>query len=88
MDFAHTAAEMAISEKKISGITHMDHDLLQAHRLTDLQLPAPRPMYSALASERVGPLPDLENALQAYFRDLKVPFMNVIPDQLHMSHTR
>ncbi|MDQ3101026.1 MAG: sugar nucleotide-binding protein [Bacteroidota bacterium] len=87
-DFAHTAAEMAISDKKISGITHMDRDLLEAHRLTDLHLPAPRPMYSALASERVGPLPDLENALQAYFRDLKVPFINVIPDQLHMSYPR
>jgi dTDP-4-dehydrorhamnose reductase len=39
---------------------------LEHRRLSELNLPAPRPIYSALASERVCVMPTLEDAIDRY----------------------
>jgi dTDP-4-dehydrorhamnose reductase len=55
-DFGRRAAELA----------GLDPDLIEGKPMTSLGLPAPRPRYSALTSERASLMPPLEHALLRY----------------------
>lgn len=48
-----------------------DHSLVQAMPLTEMYLPAARPRYSVLGSEKGILMPSLENALSRYFSEKK-----------------
>lgn len=63
---AVTWYEMACQAAALGGKAS---DLIEARALTELNLPAPRPHYSALGSERGELLPTVEKALKQYFID-------------------
>jgi dTDP-4-dehydrorhamnose reductase len=52
----------------------LDPGGVEACALDALQLPAPRPLYSVLGSERGSFLPPLENALGRYFAQAEIPW--------------
>jgi dTDP-4-dehydrorhamnose reductase len=60
---AATWAELARSAAEAAGL---DAALVEGRPLTDLRLPAPRPRYSVLGSERGTILPPLEDALHRF----------------------
>jgi dTDP-4-dehydrorhamnose reductase len=63
---AVTWLELARLAARIAGI---DASLLEPASTADLRLVAPRPLYTALASERGWPLPPLEDALVRFVRE-------------------
>jgi dTDP-4-dehydrorhamnose reductase len=63
---AVTWAELAIKAARMAGL---DHGLINVVSGSSLSLAAPRPAYSALASERGQLLPSLDAALAHYLRE-------------------
>jgi dTDP-4-dehydrorhamnose reductase len=51
---------------RIADVFDLDASLIEARSLNEMNLPAPRPFYSALGSEKGQILPSLENALERY----------------------
>jgi dTDP-4-dehydrorhamnose reductase len=56
----------------VAGRGGFDSSLVERVRTQDLQLPAARPQFSALASERSQLMPTLEDALERYFNDVRL----------------
>lgn len=62
----YTWADLAYAVAEKYGL---DADLIKPMDLEDMNLPADRPLYSALSSEKGCLLPSLENALERYFEE-------------------
>lgn len=60
---AVTWAELA---RRAAAVAGLDASGIEPVATADLQLPAPRPLYTALASERGWPMPSLDDALGRY----------------------
>jgi dTDP-4-dehydrorhamnose reductase len=67
---AVTWAELA---RLAANLAALDASLIEARPTVDLGFTAPRPLYSALGSERGWLLPPLENALSRYLRERELP---------------
>jgi dTDP-4-dehydrorhamnose reductase len=59
-------AQLACRASRLAGL---DESLVQARATQELQLAAPRPLYSALGSERGQLMPSLDDALARYFEE-------------------
>jgi dTDP-4-dehydrorhamnose reductase len=74
----HLANESAVTwadlARLAAGLAGLDAGLVNARSTHTLGLAAPRPVYSALGSERGALLPPLEDALSRYMRDCEVAF--------------
>ena len=70
-DFARSAAEAA----------GLDASLVEECSTPSLNLPAPRPAYSVLTSERGSLLPSLDDALARYLRDCEARRMRDARDE-------
>ncbi|HEX2208869.1 MAG TPA: SDR family oxidoreductase [Longimicrobium sp.] len=66
---AVTWAELARRTAELAGV---DARLLQPRATRDFGFAAPRPLYTALASERGWPMPPLEDALARFVREWRV----------------
>jgi dTDP-4-dehydrorhamnose reductase len=70
-DFARRAATLA----------GLDASLVTARSTNSLNLPAPRPLYSVLASERGNLLPTLDDALARYLRECEIVWSGETKDK-------
>lgn len=68
-----TWAELA---RRVATLAGLDASLVDARPNEALALPAPRPLYGVLGSERGALLPTLEDALSRYFRECEILFQN------------
>lgn len=66
-DLARLATDIAASQDK-----HVPGEVV-ARPSSDLNFTAARPKFSALKSERIRVLPNFEDALHRYFKDLEIP---------------
>jgi dTDP-4-dehydrorhamnose reductase len=55
-----------------ASLAKIDSDSLESCELAELRLPATRPRFSVLTSERAVLLPTLENAMERFVRDCEV----------------
>ncbi|HLM69524.1 MAG TPA: sugar nucleotide-binding protein, partial [Longimicrobium sp.] len=67
---AVTWAELARRAADVAGV---DASALRPVATAELHLPAPRPLYTALASERGWPMPSLDDALARYVAERWAP---------------
>ena len=71
---AVTWAELA---RLAANLAALDASFIEARPTRDLNLAAPRPMYSVLSSERGWLLPPLENALSRYLHERELPLRSL-----------
>jgi dTDP-4-dehydrorhamnose reductase len=73
---AVTWAELA---RRAAGLAGLDADLVQGQSLAAMKLPAPRPLFSALTTERGQLLPLLDDALNRFVNDPAGQWKSCIP---------
>jgi dTDP-4-dehydrorhamnose reductase len=73
-ELAKKAAILAIETKKIPNLKDQ---LIIEKSLSEMNLPAVRPRYSAMSSERIKILPTLDDALVRYFKQIEIKFEGV-----------
>ncbi|MEA2174967.1 MAG: dTDP-4-dehydrorhamnose reductase [Blastocatellia bacterium] len=80
---AITWAELARLVAERAGL---DPTLVLARKTLELNLAAPRPLYSVLGSERASLLPSLENALDRYFHEREIAVIQETTKQSYFTH--
>ncbi|HEV7857131.1 MAG TPA: family 1 glycosylhydrolase [Pyrinomonadaceae bacterium] len=80
---AMTWAQLARTVAERAGL---DPARVLARKTLELNLSAPRPLYTVLGSERAALMPSLENALDRYFHERQIPVIQETIKQRYLTH--